>query len=113
MWYDATRGSVGNQIQFPVDVTIITARKRSLRRLCFYTCGSVYGGGGVACMAGGCAWQGACVAEMGMRVRGCVCGRGACMAGACRVGAGACMAGGACVAGGGMRAMTDTTAYGQ
>ena len=82
MWYDATRGSVGNQIQFPVDVTIITARKRSLRRLCFYTCGSVYGGGGGGlhgrgvCVAGsmcgrdGHACQGVCVWQGGMHGRG-------------------------------------------
>ena len=35
---------------------IFTARKRSLRRLCFYRCLSVHGGG--ACVAGGCAWFG-------------------------------------------------------
>ena len=36
---------------------IITARKRSLRRLCFYRCLSVHTGGG-ACVVlfGGCAW---------------------------------------------------------
>ena len=63
---------------------IVTARKRSLRRLCFYTCLSVRGGGGVRgggwgmCMAGGIhGWWGACMAG------------GVCMAG-----------GGACVAGG-------------
>ena len=73
---------------------VITARKRSLRRLCFYRCVSVHGGhawlGGVhgrgACMAGGmhgggmhsrgvhgrgrCAWQGACVAGSGACVAG-------------------------------------------
>ena len=37
---------------------IITARKRSLRRLCFYRCLSVHMGGGGACVAGGHAWQG-------------------------------------------------------
>ena len=42
--------------------TIFTARKRSLRRLCFYRCVSVHGGRG-ACVAGeaGVVW-GACVA---------------------------------------------------
>ena len=46
----------------------ITARKRSLRRLCFYHLSvshSVHRGAGVAgevCMAGGHAWQGACMA---------------------------------------------------
>ena len=38
-----------------------TARKRSLRRLCFHRCLSVHGGGpcvaGGACMAGGHVWQ--------------------------------------------------------
>ena len=63
---------------------IITARKRSLRRLCFYRCLSFILFTGGACVAGG-----------GVRGRGgCVAG-GACMAG------GACVAGG-CVAGGGM-----------
>ena len=47
---------------------IFTARKRSLRRLCFYTCLSF------CSRVGGCAWQGACVA-------GGVHGRGACVAG--------------------------------
>ena len=55
-------------------VTIFTARKRNLRRLCFHRCLSVHEGG---CMAGG------------------MCGRG----GMCS--RGACMAGGVCVAGGG------------
>ena len=110
---------------------IFTAHKRSLRRLCFYTCLSVHGGGacmaGAACMArGGCAWQGACM------VRG-MCGGGACMAGwgeECMAGGvagghawlrgtcmvGACMAWGACMAGGmhGMdAALAVTTTYGQ
>ena len=52
---------------------VFVARKRSLRRLCFYRCLSVHRGG--ACMAGGCmhgrgyAWQG------GMHGRG-MCGGG-------------------------------------
>ena len=71
-------------------VLVFTAPKRSLRRLCFYTCLSFCprrgcAGGGVH--GGGHAWWGACVA-----------GR-ACMAG-CMHGRGACMAGGVCVAGG-------------
>ena len=57
-------------------VSIFTARKRSLRRLCFYRCVSVHGGGG-----GGHAWQG------GMR------GRRVCMVGV-RAWWGVCMAGG-------------------
>ena len=42
----------------------VTARKGSLWRLCFHRCLSVHGGAcvargwGVACVAGGCAWQG-------------------------------------------------------
>ena len=53
---------------------LITARKRSLRRLCFYTsvCPQVCGGG--ACVAGGHAWWGACV--VGACVVGGVHGRG-------------------------------------
>ena len=57
----------------------VTARKRSLRRLCFYTCLSVHSGWGMRGMGGvrggrhawqgdmrgrGRAWQGACVAHM-------------------------------------------------
>ena len=76
---------------------LFTARKRSLRRLCFYTCLSVilFTGGGVVCMArgvclcvrracmaeghvwaGGHAWWGVCVAEG-------YAWWGACMAGLC------------------------------
>ena len=51
--------------QLKFRLTVFTARKRSLRRLCFYRCVSVHRGwggmrgrGGV-CMAGG----GACVAD--------------------------------------------------
>ena len=75
-------------------LVLITARKRSLRRLCFYRCVSVHGGG--------------------------VHGRGACMAGGACMVVGACMAGGgACVADGGHAcsahppADTTATAYGQ
>ena len=39
-------------------LAIITARKRSLRRLCFYRCLSVHRGWGHAWWGGGCAWQG-------------------------------------------------------
>ena len=75
---------------------IITARKRSLRRLYFYRCLSVQGGmrgwGRVcvwlgACMAGGHAWLG------GMHGWGACVARGACMAGGVW-GWGAYMAGG-------------------
>ena len=47
-------------------IRIFTTHKRSLRRLCFYTCLScILFTGGLACMArGGCAWPG------GMRGRG-------------------------------------------
>ena len=43
----------------PMELLLITARKRSLQRLCFHRCLSVHGGvaggmhGGGACMAGG------------------------------------------------------------
>ena len=68
---------------------VITARKQSLRRLCFYTCLSVNKG---VCVAGGHAWWG-CAAggehlwqgaymTGGMHGRGAMCSRwGACMAG--------------------------------
>ena len=58
----------------------ITARKRSLRRLCFYRCLSVHGGGGVC----GCSWGvGACMVAaegVGWGVLGSMCGcSGGCM----------------------------------
>ena len=108
--------------------TLFTASKRSLRRLCFYTCLSFCPQGGHAwqgvCMAGGRwgharwrgPWQGGHVWQGGMHGRGGMCGRGACMAGGvCVAGGhawqrgmhgrgctwqGACMARGACMAGG-------------
>ena len=58
---------------------IITARKRSLRRLCFHRCLSVRG----ACM-GGHAWQGVCRAD----------GGGASMVGGCMAGESVTAAGG-------------------
>ena len=72
----------------PSFIIVITARKRSLRRLCFYRCLSVHRGG--ACV----------VAPGGGGVRGC--SRGACMVvpGACMVAlGGVCVVlfGGACV----------------
>ena len=57
--------------------TVITARKRSLRRLCFYRCLSVHGG---ACMGG--VWQGG-VHDRGACVAGGVHGRGCVVAGMC------------------------------
>ena len=78
---------------------LFTTCKRSLRRLCFYRCLSVHGGGhawqGEACMVGGCmaggmcgrgcAWQGACVDEWqgGMHGGGGMCGSGHAWQGAC------------------------------
>ena len=77
--------------------TIITARKR-MRRLCFYRCLSVHGGGGGGVRGSGwCAWW-------GMR------GRGACMAG-CVHGMGACVAGG--MHGMHVPPCVDTMRYGQ
>ena len=102
---------------------IITARKRSLRRLCFHRCMSVHRGacmvGGVhgrkgrcggACMHGGVhawqgghAWQGVCVARGHVWQRGVHYKGRACMAGGMHGRGhawwGLCMAGGACVAG--------------
>ena len=61
-----------------IDLLFITARKRSLRILCFYTRLSVTGGGGWqgVCMAGGmcCGWG-------SMHVRGGMWGREVCMGG--------------------------------
>ena len=82
---------------------VITACKRSLRRLCFYTCLSVHKG---VCVAGGHAWWGCAVggghlwqgAYMtgGVHGRGAMRGRwGACMAGE-HTWQGVCMAGGVC-----------------
>ena len=53
--------------------SVVTARKHSLPRLCFYRCMSVYSGKGRAWQGGMHGW-GACMV-------GGVCGRGACMAG--------------------------------
>ena len=57
---------------------IITARKRSLRRLCFYRCLSfiLFTGGGACVAGGGVRGRGACMAGGGMRGRGGVHGRG-------------------------------------
>ena len=75
---------------------VVTARKRSLRRLCFYRCLSVHGGrawllqwGGMHGCSGGCAWlppggwvcvvapRGACMVAPRGGMRGC--SRGACV----------------------------------
>ena len=72
---ESRRSSCDTILSFLLDwfvALIITARKRSLRRLCFYRC--------LVCpRGGGHVWQG------GMHGRGGMCGRGVCMAG------GACM----------------------
>ena len=93
-------------------VFVITARKRSLRRLCFCRYLSVHRGVGHAwqgvCMAGGmhgggCAWQGACMAGEHAWQGACMAG-GVCMAGglvwqgACMVMVGVCVHGGGCMA---------------
>ena len=91
---------------------IVTARKRSLRRLCFYRCLSVHKGGRAWLLGGGmrgCS-RGACVAALGRGgMRGCSgggmhgCSGGACMAAlggrAWLLPGGACVValGGACV----------------
>ena len=95
-------------VYFAAIVDVITARKRSLRRLCFYRCLSVHRGGMHGCSRG---W-GACVVAPG---GACVvapgggggmhgCSQGACMVcswgrGACMVALGGCawLLGGACM----------------
>ena len=73
---------------------VVTARKRSLRRLCFYRCLSVHRGdmcgtwwGGVcgrgACVAGGVHGWGVCVAGVCAWLEGGHAWQGACMAGGC------------------------------
>ena len=87
---------------------IVTARKRSVRRLCFYTCLSVIlftGGGRGTCMEGMGHVAGGCMAGGSIHVRG------ASMAGGCMHGGGACMMGHAwraCHT----RPPPDTTRYG-
>ena len=90
------------QVYINLFLKLVTARKRSLRRLCIYTCLSVIlftGGrhawlqGGGACMVGGCAW----LQEGGVR--------------GCR--RGACVAVGGMRGGGGRGHAWDTTRYGQ
>ena len=69
-------GKRGNQGKMHCD-EFITARKRSLRRLCFHRCLSVHGGG-VACVAGGMCGSG-CVCQGGMYGGRCVCDENTCM----------------------------------
>ena len=89
-------------LQLKLSAMIITARKRSLQRLCFYRCLSVHRG---ACMVGESVWW------WGVHSRGCVVGgmhgRGACMVGVCgrgcawwEVHGSRGMHGGRCMAGG-------------
>ena len=106
---DRPRGShfaIGDKINSAIrlqTIHIITVRKRSLRRLCFYTCLSVilFTAGG-ACMVQGCMAGG--VHDRGHECWGGVHGKGVCMAWdvhgrghACQGGVhgrGVCMAGG-------------------
>ena len=96
-------------LKFPIYFSLITTRKRSLRRLCFYRCLSVHGGdrvcvvavGVCGCSLGGmhgcwgCAWLWGHAWLPGgvhgcLGVHGC---QGACVVarGACMVARGACM----------------------
>ena len=69
---------------------VITARKQSLRRLCFYRCLSVHRGGVRGCSRGGmCGCSGgACVVAPGSKGWGVMHG---CSGGACMVAPGGCM----------------------
>ena len=109
-----------DKIRYYFGECIFTARKRSLRRLCLYTCllVNLFTGGGVRMHGRGHAWQGACMAG-GMHGRGGgVHGPGG-WQGACVAGEGACMAGGMhgwgmCGGEGGIHAThapPDTTRY--
>ena len=74
------------EILTSAQIGLITTRKRSLRRLCFYRCLSVYRRGihgRWVCVLGGCAWQGACIHGRGEHGRG-MHGRG-CVVGGCVV----------------------------
>ena len=82
-------------VRILLECFLVTARKQSLQRLCFYRCLSVHRGHAWqgACMAGGCAWQGeVCMSGgmhgMGVCVAGGVHGRGACVAKGCAWGGG-------------------------
>ena len=86
---ESRRSSCDTILSFLLDwfvALIITARKRSLRRLCFYRCLSVHGGhvwqggmhGGGGMCGRGCAWQGG-MHGVGQCMAGGVHGRGACM----------------------------------
>ena len=89
---------------YPRGYRLVTARKRSLQRLCFYRCLCLSTGGGLhgrESMHG----RGVCVAVGGMHGRwGCV-WQGVFMVGG-MCGSGACMAVGTCI-------LADTTRYGQ
>ena len=74
-------------------ILVITARKRSLQRLCFYTCLSVILFTGRGVHGRRRAWVGVCVGRGGHAWQGGMCGRGVCMAGG-MYGRGACVAGG-------------------
>ena len=88
---------------------IFTARKRSLRRLCFYTCHSVHGGACMVARGGmcGCSGGGEHAWLLGGGMHGCLGGMHGCSGGACVVALGggiwllpgeACMvAWGACI----------------
>ena len=108
---DRPRGShfaIGDKINNAIrlqTIHIITVRKRSLRRSCFYTCLSVI----LLHMVQGLL-QGACAHGMAWQGGMHVCGRGVCM-GACMTGRGCAQGGvhgggcawqGACMSGGGM-----------
>ena len=94
----------GSRVQ---SIYFITARKRSLRRLCFYRCVSVHRGGACVLPGGACVLPGGVWLQGGMCGWGCAWLWGACMVAGgvsgCReacmvVGGGACMvARGACV----------------
>ena len=107
-----------DQLDIGVFSSVYYRPQTKFAKVKFYRCLSVGGGGARvwrgrwACVAGGCAWQGVCMAagacmaggharwEVGVHVW-----QGACMAG--RV----CVAGEACVAGGCMHATHTPTRY--
>ena len=96
-----TRLLIGKLVFYVVCV-LITARKRSLRRLCFYSCVSVHRGGMRGC--GGCAWlQGGGHVWLWEDVHGCGGGWACVVVGGCAWLWGACMVGGrGCMVVGGM-----------
>ena len=97
---------------------IFTSRKRSLGQGNIFTpvCHSVHTG--AACVVGACMAEDGGQGAGGMHGGRCMAGGAICGGGHAWWGMGACVAGdcawwGACMAGGGMRAMVDTTGYGQ